>query len=80
MLAANNFCFSISRGRFSALPIHLLFVFFLSVLSSCAQPKKEYTLIIRNGMICDGSGNKPYQGDVAIQGDTLAAMGITLNS
>lgn len=80
MLAANNFRFSISRRRFSVLPIHLLFVFFLSVLSSCAQPKKEYTLIIRNGMIYDGSGNKPYQGDVAIQGDTLAAMGDLSNS
>lgn len=31
-------------------------------------------------MIYDGSGNKPYQGDVAIQGDTLAAMGDLSNA
>lgn len=80
MLAANNFCSSISRRCFSALPIHLLFVFFLSVLSSCAQPKKEYDVIIRDGMIYDGSGSKPYKGDVAIQGDTLAAMGDLSNA
>ncbi|MCE2995648.1 MAG: N-acyl-D-amino-acid deacylase family protein [Cyclobacteriaceae bacterium] len=80
MLAANNFYFSVSRWRFSALSIHLLFVLFLSVLTSCAQPKKEYAVIIRNGMIYDGSGSKPYKGDVAIQGDTLAAMGDLSNA
>ncbi len=80
MLAANNFYSSVSRRRFSVLSIHLLFIFFLSVLSSCAQPKKEYAVIIRNGMIYDGSGSKPYQGDVAIQGDTLAAMGDLSNA
>jgi N-acyl-D-amino-acid deacylase len=80
VLAANNFYSSVSRRRFSALSIHLLFIFFLSVLSSCAQPKKEYAVIIRNGMIYDGSGSKPYQGDVAIQGDTLAAMGDLSNA
>ena len=35
----------------------------------------EYDVIIRNGMIYDGSGNAPYKGDVAIQGDTVAALG-----
>jgi len=80
VLAANNFYSSVSRRRFSVLSIHLLFIFFLSVLSSCAQPKKEYAVIIRNGMIYDGSGSKPYQGDVAIQGDTLAAMGDLSNA
>jgi len=80
VLAANNICSSISRRCFSALPIHLFFVFFLSVLNSCAQPKKEYDVIIRNGMIYDGSGSRPYRGDVAIQGDTLAAMGDLSNA
>jgi N-acyl-D-amino-acid deacylase len=80
VLVANNFYSSGSRRCFSALSIHLLFVFFLSVMSSCAQPKKEYTLVIRNGMIYDGSGSKPYKGDVAIQGDTLAAMGDLANA
>lgn len=36
---------------------------------------KEYDVIIRNGMIYDGSGNAPYKGDVAILGDKIAAVG-----
>lgn len=36
---------------------------------------QEYDLIIRNGMIYDGSGGAPYRGDVAINGDTIAALG-----
>ena len=35
----------------------------------------DYDLIIRNGMIYDGSGGKPYRGDVAINGDTIAEVG-----
>src|SRR5690242_18801767 len=35
----------------------------------------HYDLIIRNGTIYDGSGGAPYKGDVAIQGDTIAALG-----
>jgi N-acyl-D-aspartate/D-glutamate deacylase len=35
----------------------------------------SYDLIIRNGTVYDGSGSPPYSGDVAIQGDTIAAAG-----
>ncbi|MBN1137784.1 MAG: D-aminoacylase [Anaerolineae bacterium] len=35
----------------------------------------SYDLIIRNGTVYDGSGAPPYTGDVAIQGDTIAATG-----
>jgi N-acyl-D-amino-acid deacylase len=35
----------------------------------------SYDLIIRNGTVYDGSGSPPYTGDVAIQGDTIAATG-----
>ncbi|HSR52624.1 MAG TPA: D-aminoacylase [Acidobacteriota bacterium] len=41
---------------------------------SCTQPT-EYDLVIRNGMIYDGLGGEPYQGDVAVNGDTIAAVG-----
>jgi N-acyl-D-amino-acid deacylase len=34
----------------------------------------EHDLIIRNGMIYDGSGAAPFQGDVAIDGDTITAV------
>ena len=36
---------------------------------------QTYDIILRNGMIYDGSGGDPYKGDVAIQGDTIAAVG-----
>lgn len=35
----------------------------------------SYDLIIRNGTIVDGSGEKGYKGDVAISGDSIAAVG-----
>ncbi len=34
-----------------------------------------YDLIIRNGMIYDGLGGKPYPGDLALKGDKIAAIG-----
>ncbi|HSG38441.1 MAG TPA: D-aminoacylase [Thermoanaerobaculia bacterium] len=40
-----------------------------------AQEPKMYDLILRNGTIYDGSGGKPFTGDVAIQGDRIAAVG-----
>ena len=34
-----------------------------------------YDILIRHGTICDGSGGQPFVGDVAIRGDTIAALG-----
>jgi N-acyl-D-amino-acid deacylase len=50
----------------------LLFGFILLV--GCAS-KEHYPLILRNGLIYDGSGNLPFKGDVAIRGDTIVAIG-----
>lgn len=36
---------------------------------------QTYDLILRNGTIYDGSGGAGYKGDVAIQGDSIAAVG-----
>jgi len=44
------------------------------VIFSCA-PKDSYDLIIRNGQLVDGSGETPYVGDIAINGDTISAIG-----
>ncbi len=38
-------------------------------------PPADYDLVIRNALIYDGSGNPPYEGAVAISGDTIAALG-----
>ncbi|HSR66554.1 MAG TPA: D-aminoacylase [Acidobacteriota bacterium] len=46
----------------------------LALALSCAQPT-EYDLIIRNGVIYDGLGGEPYKGDVAFNGDRIAAVG-----
>ena len=41
---------------------------------SCASPP-EHDLIIRNGTIVDGTGSPGYVGDVAIDGERIAAVG-----
>lgn len=45
-------------------------VFFFS-----CQPTTQYDLIIRNATLYDGSGKAPIQGDLAVNGDTIAAIG-----
>lgn len=44
------------------------------LLFACSEPVK-YDVIIRNGIIYDGRGKEPMAGDVAINADTLAAIG-----
>lgn len=46
----------------------------VGLLSACTPPAK-YDLILRGGTIYDGSGEQPYAGDVAIEGDAIAALG-----
>lgn len=55
------------------MPFRCLFLF-LFLLSACS-PKTEYDLVIRNAMIYDGSGAAPVAGGVAINADTIAAVG-----
>ena len=38
-------------------------------------PAQTYDIVIRGGTIYDGSGGAPYQGDVAIEGDRIVALG-----
>jgi N-acyl-D-amino-acid deacylase len=40
----------------------------------------EYDLLIRNGTIYDGSGGPPMTGDIAINGETIAAIGPLRNA
>lgn len=47
----------------------------LLILACTKKPKQEFELIIRNGNIYDGSGSPHFKGDVAIQGDTIVAIG-----
>jgi N-acyl-D-amino-acid deacylase len=50
----------------------LYFILFLSITGCHTQ---EYDIIIRNGEIYDGSGSKSFMGDLAINADTIAAIG-----
>ena len=36
----------------------------------------EYDIVIRNGLIVDGTGQAPFDGDVAIKGGVIAAVGL----
>ena len=39
------------------------------------RKSQQFDIIIRNGLIYDGSGNKPLKTDLAIRADTIAAIG-----
>ena len=46
------------------------------LLSACASARsEEFDVVIRHGTIVDGSGSKPYVGDVALRGDKIVAVG-----
>ena len=51
----------------------ILFACCSIVLVACSSP--EYDLIIKNGQIIDGSGSPAYAGDIAVSGDSIAAIG-----
>jgi N-acyl-D-aspartate/D-glutamate deacylase len=55
--------------RRSLLPV----VVALALLSACAT---QHDVVIRNGMIYDGSGNAAVRGDLAIDGNRIAAVGV----
>ena len=52
----------------------ILIVAACAVLSACAPPV-AYDLVLRGGTIYDGSGGQPFVGDIAFDGDTIAALG-----
>ncbi|HKV07824.1 MAG TPA: D-aminoacylase, partial [Thermoanaerobaculia bacterium] len=47
----------------------------LLTFSGTAQAAETYDLILRGGTIYDGSGGKPFVGDVAIRGDKIVKVG-----
>lgn len=47
----------------------------LALTLVCCHPRNNYTTIIRNGIIYDGNGGKPFRGDLGINGDTIAFIG-----
>ena len=51
----------------------LLLFSLVSILFACTSNK--YDTIIKNGLIYDGNGDKPYKADLAIKNDTIAFIG-----
>ncbi|HEX4566768.1 MAG TPA: hypothetical protein VH138_09050, partial [Vicinamibacterales bacterium] len=49
------------------------------LLLAAAQPAR-YDLVLRNGRIVDGTGSPWYRGDVAVAGDTIAAIAPSLDA
>lgn len=60
---------------------HIFLFFLLTLIGACSDnSKKDYDLIIRNGLIYDGSGNAPISSDIAINGSFIALIGDLSNS
>src|SRR5438874_2893426 len=60
----------------------LLFLLFVTACgmaggtrNTSARRNESYDLMLKGGWIVDGSGNPRYQGDVALRGDRIAAVG-----
>ncbi len=45
------------------------------VIFIACRPKEQFDVILKNGTIYDGLGGAPYQADVGIRADTIAAIG-----
>ncbi len=50
------------------------YVLLYLALTACT-PREKFDIIIKNGVIYDGSGSPSFVGDVAINSDTIAAIG-----
>jgi len=53
----------------------LCFIIILLMFGFACTPKSDYDIVVRNGLIYDGSGSAPFSGDIAINADTIAAVG-----
>lgn len=50
------------------------------LIAAAPVPPSTYDVVLRNGMIYDGSGKPAARGDVAIRGDRIAAVGRLKNA
>jgi N-acyl-D-amino-acid deacylase len=67
-MRAWNQLITIGRAR------HFFLLLLILAVTAC-RPSPHYDLIIRNGTIYDGSGLPGIAGDVAVNGDAIAAIG-----
>lgn len=55
--------------------IGLYLLLALGLFWGCSSPQQEYDLIIRNGMVYDGSGKSAVKTDIGVNADTIAFIG-----
>ncbi len=62
---------------FAALPILIVTSVFIAMPPSLfSSPRAEnFDVVLRNGMVCDGSGGACSAGGIAINGDAIAKVG-----
>lgn len=58
--------------------LRIVFLLLVAIFSSCQQPR--FDLIIRNATVVDGTGDASFIADVAVQADTIAAVGNLSNA
>ena len=51
------------------------YIFLILLIGALSCRRQEYTTIIRGATMYDGSGNPGIVTDIAIRGDTIAAIG-----
>ncbi len=68
-----------SRHRIALVFLLLLSTFCIAALAQ-QQNEASYDILIQGGRIVDGTGNPWYEGDVAIQGDRIVAIGKLTNA
>jgi len=66
------------RISFSIVLTTMLFFFFVSNSNTASKP--QYDLLIRNGLVVDGSGTPGRIADVAVNGDRIVGIGKLKNS
>lgn len=59
---------------------HSFLLLIIALSQTACHQQQSYDTIIKNGTIYDGSGNKPYIADVAINADTIAFIGDLKNA
>ncbi|HKE04635.1 MAG TPA: hypothetical protein VKE91_11280 [Blastocatellia bacterium] len=51
--------------------ILLILTLALSFIASAQAQQNSYDIIIKNGVVCDGTGDKPRRADVGVKGDRI---------
>ena len=58
---------------------HIHITLFFIIILSCKSNDLLYDIVINNGTIYDGTGNKSYIGNIAIKEDKIANLGNNKN-